>query len=122
MNKIRTRQISPTIQKIMERVKENPIVSREVKEAEHITTQEDIRELQDLLVQTCIDYINKKGLTDIYSVSFHADALAESASYGSWQPCTDSSIKVKGLNPVVITRKDGSTFMDGETYEIGWSM
>lgn len=120
--KCETRKLGPAGQKIMERINQNPIVSHQILESEHITTQEDIRELQRILVQTCIDFINKKGLTDIFSVSFHADALSESAKYGSWQPCTDSSILIKGLNPVIYTRKDGSVFTDGATYDIGESL
>ena len=43
-----------------------------------ITQIEHIKELQKILVQTCLDYINKHGLIDIYSLSFTADELAYS--------------------------------------------
>ena len=58
----------------------------------------DIEEIQVALVQTLIDLINEKGLKDIYSVSFHADSLQESAEYGEWCPETDSHILIEGIH------------------------
>ena len=84
--------------KYLKSFEENPIVERlEDSPAPGITTIDHIKELQEILVQTCIDYINKKGLADIWAVRFSADDLAESSKYGSWQPCTDSYIKVEGV-------------------------
>jgi len=48
------------------------------------------RELQDRLVQCCLDFINEKGNTDIWRVNFTADCLQESAKHGKWCACTDS--------------------------------
>ena len=53
------------------------------------------RELQDRLVQCCIDYIKEIGDTNIDRVIFTADALQESSKYGSWQPCTDSTCELE---------------------------
>jgi len=50
-----------------------------------------IYELHERLVQTCLDFINEKGLGDVEEISFRADSLQPSADCGSWQPCTDSS-------------------------------
>lgn len=62
-----------------------------------ITTEKNIDELQEILVQTCINYINENNLTDIYEVSFSADDLGESAKFGKWTPSTDSHIRVVGI-------------------------
>lgn len=99
---------------------ENPIVERLSDDPiPDITKTEHIKELQEILVQTCIDYINKNGLTDIYQVSFSADALAESAKYGSWQACTDSNITVYGLGYENHRRKNGDIFKMAARYKIG---
>ena len=111
---------SPFISELVKKWEENPIVEQlENDPIPGLTTHDDIRELQDRLVQTCIDFINEKGLTDIYGVSFNADSLAESAGYGSWQPCTDSYIKVEGLGHENHRRLDGSIFRMPYRYEIG---
>lgn len=62
-----------------------------------ITTEKDMKELLEILVQTTIDFINERGLTDIYSVGFGADDLQGSAKFGEWEPCTDASIHVTGI-------------------------
>ena len=62
-----------------------------------ITTEKDMNELLEILVQTTIDFINERGLTDIYSVGFGADDLQGSAKFGEWEPCTDASIHVTGI-------------------------
>jgi len=60
-------------------------------------TKEDVKKLQEILVQACIDFINENNIGDIEGVSFDADMLQESAKYGSWQPCTDSSLNAWGF-------------------------
>ena len=62
-----------------------------------VTKEKDIKELLEILVQTTIDFINERGLTDIYSVGFGADDLQGSAEFGEWQSCTDASIHVTGM-------------------------
>lgn len=62
-----------------------------------VTTEKDMKELLEILVQTTIDFINERGLTDIYSVGFGADDLQVSAKFGEWTPATDASINVTGL-------------------------
>jgi hypothetical protein len=62
------------------------------------TTIDDIKELQKRLVQTTIDFIKEKNLTDINEVDFNVDGLEDSAiEYGEWVPGMDSSIMVGGL-------------------------
>ena len=56
-----------------------------------------MKELLEILVQATIDFINERGLTDIYSVGFGADDLQGSAKFGEWEPCTDASIYVTGI-------------------------
>ncbi len=114
------RKISPSLKKITDEIEENPVVEKlDNDPIPEITTIDHIKELQNLLVQTCIDYINKNGLTDLYCVCFNADSLNESAKWGSWQPCTDSYIKVEGLGVENYKRKDGGVFKMPYRYKIG---
>lgn len=60
------------------------------------TTTKDIKELQEKLVQTCIDFINERGLEDVEEVAFNVDSLQVSAKIERWHPATDSTINVSG--------------------------
>ena len=73
--------------------------------AEHIPVDEEKKvddetmdEFHEILVQTAIDFINEKGLKDVWSVSFYADSLQESAKFGQWCPATDSSLTLEAMN------------------------
>ena len=113
----------PHIEALAQQWKENPIVEKlEDSPIPGITQKENIKELQEILVQTCLDYINKHGLTDIYSVSFTADELAYSAKHGKWQPATDSYIRVEGIRTENRRRKNGEIIQIPYTYVIGESM
>lgn len=83
------------------------------------TTKEHITELQERLVQTCIDFINEKGLDDIYLVEFNADALADSAKEGKWTGDTDSWIAVDGIQKHKFLRESGKEIEITERYRIG---
>ena len=61
------------------------------------TTHEQTKELQDILVQTCIDFINENELRDIDVVYFSADSLQESARCNEWTPSTDSFLALEGM-------------------------
>lgn len=99
---------------------ENPIVEDlGLEEPTKTTNIEHIKELQEILVQTCIDYISKNKLTDIYSVSFYADDLNTSAEEGKWVSATDSSIHIKGLASHNYKKKNGEIFTIDESYDIG---
>ena len=72
--------------------------------AENIPTDETMKvddgvmdEFHEILVQTAIDFINEKGLKDVWSVSFYADSLQESAKIGQWCPATDSSLTLEAV-------------------------
>lgn len=65
-----------------------------------VTTKDQLSELQDILVQVCINYININGLTDIDEITFTADSLQHSARFGKWVPATDSYIKAVGCEEV----------------------
>ena len=67
-------------------------------------THEQTRELHDILVQTCIDFINENGLKDVDIVSFSADSLQESARYNEWTSATDSFLSLEGVEK---SEKDG---------------
>ena len=69
----------------------------DIKEYENpVTTTEHIKQLQEILVQVCINYINENKLTDIEEVHFNADSLQSSAHYGEWVCQTDSYISIDG--------------------------
>ena len=61
------------------------------------TTHEQAKELQDILVQTCIDFINENELKDVDAVYFSADSLQESARCNEWTPSTDSFLTLEGM-------------------------
>ena len=63
----------------------------------HKLTKEEIGKLQEILVQSCIDFINENNIVDLDEIDFRVDVLQESAKYGSWQPCTDSCINGYGF-------------------------
>lgn len=114
------RKTSPILKKFFEKLEENPVVEHLPDDPiPEITTIDHIKELQELLVQTCIDYINKNGLTDLYGVHFNADSLNESAKWGSWRPCTDSYIRVEGIYNQNFKRKNGSITKLPTRYDIG---
>lgn len=71
-------------------------------------THEQTRQLQDILVQTCIDFINEQGLKDVDAVYFSADALQSSAKYNKWVPDTDSSLTLEGMEK---SKKDGGFYV-----------
>ena len=107
----------------LKEVKENPIVEKlEDSAISSVTKIDHIKKLQEILVQTCIDYIQENDLTDIWSVLFSADSLDESSKWGSWQPCTDSYIKVEGLKKERYLRKNGDVFEMPCRYTIGEHM
>lgn len=68
-----------------------------LKETETVTKIDDIKELQERLVQCCIDFIKERNLTDVFGVSFGVDGLTDSIEFGEWVPSMDSSITVEGL-------------------------
>ena len=62
-----------------------------------VTTTEDIKELQQRLVQTCIDFVRTRNLTDIDAVRFNVDGLEDAINFREWTPGMDSYIGVEGL-------------------------
>ena len=75
-----------------------------------VTTTEDIKELQQRLVQTCVDFVKEKNLTDIDTVRFDVDGLEDSIEFGEWTPCMDSYIGVEGLQEETYACKNGYTY------------
>lgn len=75
-----------------------------------ITTTVDIMELQHRLVQTCIDFIKEKNLTDIDAVRFNVDGLEDSIEFGEWTPGMDSYIGVEGLQDKTCIGKGGKPY------------
>jgi hypothetical protein len=62
------------------------------------TTSKDALELQQLLVQTVINFINERELNDINEIDFNADSLLISAKHGYWTPATDSYLGIMGIS------------------------
>lgn len=62
-----------------------------------VTTTDDIKELQQRLVQTCIDFVRTRNLTDIDAVRFNVDGLEDAINFREWTPGMDSYIGVEGL-------------------------
>lgn len=76
-----------------------------------ITTTNDIKELQQRLVQTCIDFIKEKNLTDIDAVRFNVDGLTRNAiEFGEWVAAMDSYIGVEGLQEDTYIGKSGKPY------------
>ena len=78
-----------------------------------VTQTEDIKELQERLVQTCIEFINERNLADINEVNFHVDGLFHNAQeFKEWTPCMDSHIAIYGLQETgrTYTSLKGNTF------------
>lgn len=76
-----------------------------------ITTTDDIKELQQRLVQTCIDFVKEKNLTDIDAVRFNVDGLTRNAiEFGEWVAAMDSYIGVEGLQEDTYTGKSGKPY------------
>lgn len=61
------------------------------------TTIANVKELQERMVQLCIDFLTEYELDDIQEVKFSADMLQESKKYGEWTSATDSFIDVYGF-------------------------
>lgn len=76
-----------------------------------VTTTEDIKELQVRLVQTCVDFIKEKNLTDIDMVRFNVDGMTRNAiEFGEWVPAMDSYIGVEGLQDELMEGKSGKMY------------
>lgn len=76
-----------------------------------VTTTEDIKELQQRLVQTCVDFIKERNLTDIDMVRFNVDGMTRNAiEFGEWVPAMDSYIGVEGLQEETYVGKSGDTY------------
>jgi hypothetical protein len=76
-----------------------------------VTTTNDIKELQVRLVQTCVDFVKERNLTDIDMVRFNVDGLTRNAiEFGEWVPAMDSYIGVEGLQEDTYTGKSGDPY------------
>ena len=61
-----------------------------------ITTEDDLCELQEKIVDTVISFCYEKNLTDIDTIGFSVDSLQESMELGYWTAGTDSSLYAYG--------------------------
>ena len=80
-----------------------------------------LAELHYILVQTVIDFINEKKLSNVEAVRFSADGLRESSQYGEWTPATDSFLTLEGIVEEKFTTKDGVEKTIPSRVEIGKS-
>lgn len=75
-----------------------------------VTTTDDIKELQQRLVQTCIDFVRTRNLTDIDAVYFQVDGLGDSIEFREWTSGMDSFISVEGLQDELQEGKSGRMY------------
>lgn len=76
-----------------------------------VTTTDDIKELQQQLVQTCIDFIKEKNLIDIDAVRFNVYGLTRNAiEFSEWVSAMDSYIGVEGLQEDTYIGKSGKPY------------
>ena len=76
-----------------------------------VTTTNNIKELQERLVQTCIDFVKEKNLTDIDMVRFNVDGLTGNAiEFGEWVAAMDSYIGIEGLQEDTYIGKSGDPY------------
>lgn len=61
-----------------------------------ITTEDDLYELQDKLVELVISFCKERNLRDIETLHFSVDGLQESLDYDAWTPSTDSCLSAYG--------------------------
>ena len=63
-----------------------------------VTVTENIKELQEILVQTCIDYAKKNNLTDIYEIQFKVDDIQAGVEFVKMHPkSTMGTADMEGL-------------------------
>lgn len=55
-------------------------------------TKEQISELHNLLVDTCIKYLKDNDINDVDRILLSADSLQYSKKHGEWTPATDSCL------------------------------
>lgn len=76
-----------------------------------VTTTNDIKELQKRLVQTCVDFVKEKNLTDVNMVRFQVYGLTGKAiEFGEWVHAMDSYIGVEGLQEDTYVGKNGDRY------------
>ena len=56
------------------------------------------KELQELLVQCCIDYFNTHENKDVEEICFTIDSLQASIENKKWHPYSDSYISLNGIS------------------------
>jgi hypothetical protein len=61
-----------------------------------ITTEDDLYELQDKIVEMIISFCKERNLRDIETLHFSVDGLQESLDYDAWTAGTDSSLSAYG--------------------------
>ena len=118
MSRKRSISLGKWVKEIKKKEKENPIINQFEEKPEIVTTHDNTKELQEILVQTCIDYIKKHNLTDIDTVRFNVDGLGESVKEGKWSSFSDSYLGLFGIGFDCLERKDGEINSVPITYYI----
>ena len=94
----------------------------DIPESKENRVDDDIMsELHHILVQTAIDFINEKKLSNVEAVRFSADGLRESSKYGEWTPATDSFLTLEGIVDEKFIDDDGTERTIPSRVEIGKS-
>lgn len=94
----------------------------DIPESKENRVDDDIMsELHYILVQTAIDFINEKKLSNVEAVRFSADGLRESSKYGEWTPATNSFLTIEGIVDEKFIDDDGIERTIPSRVEIGKS-
>lgn len=93
----------------LSKLNDNPVVQKlDDRLPEKVTQHDNVVELHRILVQTCVDYIQKHNLSDIYAVHFNVFDIQPSVELGEWDSATDSSFSVEGTAFERDLRADGT--------------
>lgn len=116
---MRVRKCASFLEEWKKEIENNPIVKKleDIPEPK-ITERKHTKELQEKLVQLCIDYIKENNLSDIDAVYFSFDGIQPSVEFGEWDCCSDSSIKLRGIKKERFERKDGTIVVMPSHYDI----
>lgn len=64
---------------------------KEIKKHKELT-QEDLKDLQEKLVNTCVEFLKERDIFNVEEVHLTIDGMYDSIKFGYWTPSTDSYI------------------------------
>lgn len=91
------RKLSPELKRKFKYETYEPDISNIPQHKNPKTTEKDISDLQQILVQDVIDFLVERGLDEVDAIAFGVDGLQASLPYEEWTPSSDSSIRFEGV-------------------------